>query len=104
MKVLQVTNVDFSLRHFLLPLMRAVRARGHEVVGVSADAVTDQATGVPYYRAEVTIAQDQLSRLGGAALVPGMPVEVFIQTGERSPMAYLLKPLTDYFARALRET
>ena len=55
-------------------------------------------------RAEVTIAQDQLSRLGGAALVPGMPVEVFIQTGERSPMAYLLKPLTDYFARALRET
>lgn len=37
MKVLQVTNVDFSLRHFLLPLMRAARARGHEVVGVSAD-------------------------------------------------------------------
>lgn len=77
---------------------------GGTLVGVSADAVTDQATGVPYYRAEVTIAQDQLSRLGGAALVPGMPVEVFIQTGERSPMAYLLKPLTDYFARALRET
>ena len=37
MKVLQITNVDFSLRHFLLPLMRAARARGHEVVGVSAD-------------------------------------------------------------------
>jgi len=36
-KVLQVTNVDFSLRHFLLPLMREARARGHEVVGVSAD-------------------------------------------------------------------
>ncbi len=37
MKVLEVTNVDFSLRHFLLPLMRGIRARGHEVVGVSAD-------------------------------------------------------------------
>ena len=37
MKVLEVTNVDFSLRHFLLPLMHGIRARGHEVVGVSAD-------------------------------------------------------------------
>jgi glycosyltransferase involved in cell wall biosynthesis len=37
MKVIELTNVDFSLRHFLLPLMRGIRARGHEVVGVSAD-------------------------------------------------------------------
>ena len=37
MKILEITNVDFSLRHFLLPLMRGIRARGHEVVGVSAD-------------------------------------------------------------------
>ena len=37
MKVVQVTNVDFSLRHFLLPLMRGAAARGHEVVGVCAD-------------------------------------------------------------------
>jgi glycosyltransferase involved in cell wall biosynthesis len=37
MKIIEVTNVDFSLRHFLLPLMRGVRARGHEVIGVSAD-------------------------------------------------------------------
>lgn len=36
-KVIEVTNVDFSLRHFLLPLMRAIRARGHEVIGVCAD-------------------------------------------------------------------
>ena len=77
---------------------------GGTLANVSADAVTDQTTGVPYYRAEVTISPEELARLGDAALVPGMPVEVFIQTGERSPMAYLLKPLTDYFARALRET
>jgi glycosyltransferase involved in cell wall biosynthesis len=37
MKILEVTNVDFSLRHFLLPLMRALRARGHDVVGVCAE-------------------------------------------------------------------
>ena len=37
LKVLQVTNVDFSLRHFLLPLMRGIRDRGHQVIGVSAD-------------------------------------------------------------------
>ena len=40
---------------------------------------------------------DQLDKLGGLALVPGMPVEVYIQTGDRSPMAYLMKPLADYF-------
>ncbi|WP_198372908.1 glycosyltransferase family 4 protein [Roseomonas rosulenta] len=37
MKICEITNVDFSLRHFLLPLMRGARARGHEVVGVSAE-------------------------------------------------------------------
>jgi nucleoside-diphosphate-sugar epimerase len=36
-KIIEITNVDFSLRHFLLPLMRGLRARGHEVVGVSAE-------------------------------------------------------------------
>jgi glycosyltransferase involved in cell wall biosynthesis len=37
MKIVEITNVDFSLRHFLLPLMRAIRARGHEVVGACAE-------------------------------------------------------------------
>lgn len=37
LRIIEVTNVDFSLRHFLLPLMRGLRARGHEVVGVCAD-------------------------------------------------------------------
>lgn len=71
---------------------------------VSADALIDETTQMPYYRAEVTIPADQLAKLGDLALIPGMPVEVFIQTGERSPMAYLLQPLTDYFNRAFRES
>lgn len=71
---------------------------------VSADALIDQATHAPYYRAEVTIPPDQLAKLGKLSLVPGMPVEVYVQTGERSPFAYLLKPLSDYFVRAFRES
>lgn len=70
---------------------------------VSPDTLVDQATHIPYYRAEVSIPPEQIAKLKGLELVPGMPVEVYIQTGERSPLAYLLKPLTDYFARAFRE-
>jgi HlyD family secretion protein len=44
------------------------------------------------------------ARLGARALVPGMPVEVYLKTGQRSPLAYLLKPVGDYFARAFRES
>jgi len=40
----------------------------------------------------------------GTVLVPGMPVENFIRTADRSPIAYLVKPLTDYFAKAFRES
>ncbi|WP_347268730.1 HlyD family type I secretion periplasmic adaptor subunit [Paracoccus sp. (in: a-proteobacteria)] len=70
---------------------------------VSADTLVDQATHIPYYRAEVTIPPEQVDKLQGLELVPGMPVEVYVQTGERSPMAYLVKPLSDYFTRAFRE-
>ncbi len=71
---------------------------------VSADAILDEATNTPFYKAEVTIPLEQRDKLGDLALIPGMPVEVYIQTGKRSPAAYLLKPFTDYFARAFRES
>lgn len=70
---------------------------------VSADALVDEATNTPYYRAEVTISPEEIGKLGDLAIIPGMPVEIFIRTGTRSPMAYLLKPLADYFNRAFRE-
>ncbi|MTH63305.1 HlyD family type I secretion periplasmic adaptor subunit [Paracoccus shanxieyensis] len=70
---------------------------------VSPDTLIDQTTHASYYRAEVTIPPEQLAKLGNLALVPGMPVEIYIQTGERSPFAYLIKPLSDYFTRAFRE-
>lgn len=70
---------------------------------VSADSFTDDHTGRSYYRAEVVIKEGQIDLLDDQELVAGMPVEVFIQTGERTPINYLLRPITDYFRRALRE-
>jgi HlyD family type I secretion membrane fusion protein len=69
---------------------------------LSADVITDEATGQNFYRAELMPEEGQVERLG-QTLVPGMPVEAYIHTGERTPLAYLTKPLADYFNRAMRE-
>jgi HlyD family secretion protein len=71
---------------------------------ISADAFTDQATQASYYRAEIMLDEGEIAKLEGQALLPGMPVEAFIQTEAQTPMAYLLKPFTDYFSRAFRES
>ena len=70
---------------------------------VSPDAFHEEQTGRSYYKAEVTLREGELAKLEGQELVAGMPVEVYIQTGERTAVNYLLKPITDYFNRALRE-
>lgn len=74
-----------------------------QVALVSADALTDQATNTTYYRAEISLPTSEVERLGHQ-LLPGMPVEAFIQTRARTPLAYLLKPFTDYFVQAFRES
>lgn len=74
------------------------------VVQVSADAFTDERSGLRYYRAEVELLEGEIDKLAGHDVLPGMPVETFIRTEDRSPLAYLVKPLTDYFNRAFRET
>lgn len=75
-----------------------------QVVQISADSIDDEATGQPYFRAEIILDPGEMEKLPeGTQLVPGMPVDAFINTGERSPMAYLIKPLADYFVRAFRE-
>lgn len=73
------------------------------VITVSADAVLDEKTGISYYEAEVAPIKEELAKLGDQALIPGMPVETYIRTAERSPLNYLTKPFTDYFYRAFRE-
>ena len=69
---------------------------------ISADVFTDEATGLSFYQAELLPNDDELDKLGGQKLLPGMPVEAFIRTTERSPLSYLAKPLTDYFTKAFR--
>ncbi|MBI1170327.1 HlyD family type I secretion periplasmic adaptor subunit [bacterium] len=73
------------------------------LTNISADAITDQGTHQSYYRAEVTLNPGEIARLGDEKLVPGMPVQVYVATGDRTPMAYLLKPFTDYAKMAFRE-
>jgi HlyD family secretion protein len=74
-----------------------------QVSRISADINSDQRTGQSYYIIRISISPDQLTRLGDVKLVPGMPVECFIQTGERTVISYLLKPLRDQLMRTFRE-
>ena len=73
------------------------------VIRVSPDAFTNQATGATYYQAEVLPDEGEIARLGGLVLLPGMPVEAYLRTEDRTPLGYLVKPLADYFNRAFRE-
>lgn len=75
------------------------------VTQISADSFTDEASRVSYYRAEIVLNDGEIDRLPeGVALIPGMPVEAFIRTEDRTPLAYLVKPFADYFAKAFRES
>jgi HlyD family secretion protein len=76
---------------------------GH-ITTVSADALTDQRSQIAYFRAEILLNDGELAKLTQQTLLPGMPVEAFIETGARSPLSYLLKPFTDYFSKAMRES
>jgi HlyD family secretion protein len=72
---------------------------------VSADALEDEALRMSYYRAEIELDEGQHARLPeGTVLIPGMPVESYIRTSSRTPLAYLIKPLSDYFVKAFRES
>jgi membrane fusion protein, type I secretion system len=74
-----------------------------EVVLVSADVTQDAKTGVSYFAVRVAVPDEEVARLKGTTLVPGMPVESFIQTGERTVISYLVKPIRDQVMRAFRE-
>lgn len=76
---------------------------GH-VSTLSADAFTDEGSGVSYYRTEIHLDEGELAKLPkGASLLPGMPATGFIRTEDQTPLAYLIEPLRDYFVKAFRE-
>src|SRR5438270_2587320 len=70
---------------------------------VSPDVTTDQRTGQSYYTIRVSMPAEEVARLGDSKLIPGMPAEAFVQTGDRTMLSYLMKPLHDQFMRAFRE-
>jgi len=73
------------------------------VTRISADATTDQRTGQTYYTIRISMPADEVAKLGEVRLVPGMPVEAFVQTGDRTMISYLIKPLNDQLMRMFRE-
>lgn len=70
---------------------------------VSADRTDDKTNRSAFYRVTVTLDNRELQKLGNLQLRPGMPAETFIQTGQRTMLSYILKPLADQLARAFRE-
>lgn len=74
-----------------------------KVINISADRLTDERTGNTYYQAQIELTPESYAKLSGFELVPGMPAEVFINTGERTVFEYLMQPITNAFARAFIE-
>ncbi len=107
----QVVDIDqihlgqeVTLRFSAFDQRRTPELKG-QVTLISADAFQNENSGLSYYRAEVQLNDGEIDRLPeDMTLIPGMPVEAFVRTADRSPMNYLLKPLADYFAKAFRET
>ena len=74
-----------------------------EVIRISADVTEDPKTGARYYTIRVGVPESEVVRLGGLKLVPGMPVETFMQTQSRTVMSFMVRPLQDQLSRAFRE-
>ena len=73
------------------------------LITVGADRTVDEKTGNPYYKIQAVSTAEGAKLLGNLKIRPGMPVELFIKTGEQSMMTYLLKPIFDRSHSALRE-
>lgn len=79
------------------------RLSGH-VTLVPADVLTDPQSGAACHTARIALDSGEPERLGRRTLLPGMGIDAYLLTGSRTPLAYLLGPLTDYFSRSLRES
>lgn len=73
------------------------------VAKISPQAITDPQTGMNYYSVDLTIPPSEIALLGDVQIVPGMPVEAYLATGDRSVLSYLLSPVTNQMRRAFRE-
>ncbi|WP_410000567.1 HlyD family type I secretion periplasmic adaptor subunit [Mesorhizobium sp. SP-1A] len=89
--------------HLLPYNQRRVPLLKGEVAYVSADRLTDKATGQSYYAATIRITDERVTKTGEIDMVPGMPAQALIETGQSSVAFYLLRPLFDSFNRSFRE-
>jgi len=84
--------------------MRTTPELNGTVSWIAADQTEDQRTGIPFYTVRIAVSDAEVARLRGLKIMPGMPVELFVQTGSRTMLSYLLKPLMDQITRAFRES
>lgn len=82
------------------PTMPEVRGT---VTYVSADLSRDERTNAGFYTVKVNLPEGERRHLDGLTLISGMPVEIFLQTGSRTMLSYLLKPITDQLHRMFNE-
>lgn len=94
----QPAMINFSAVHQrLLPTMTGT------VATVSADRLVDERTGIPFFKARVTIDEASLAILAEQRILPGMPADVVITTGERTALRYVVDPFLDFARHAMRE-
>lgn len=96
------TGQEVALKFPALNQQETPEVRGR-VKFISADLSSDQRSGMSFYTVQVEIDRDGTPGLARQKLVPGMPVEAYLQTGSRTALSYMLKPLTDHMGRAFRE-
>ena len=96
MKVVEVANVDFSLRHFVLPLMRGIRARGHEVVGVAADGALLADVRAEGFRVEPA---PFVRRVSPLAQLRAFRALVALLRRERPDLVHAHMPISGFLAR-----
>lgn len=107
----KVNPLDIDVVHEGLPAQVRLIAYKQRIVPtlpglvtqVSADAVTDDSSKGQFYTARIEVKPEELSRIPGVKLYPGMPIEAVILTGERTLLDYLLRPLLDSFSHSFRE-
>ncbi len=73
------------------------------VTNVSADRLVDEKSGVPYYSVKAKVAPEGMKLISNLQIRPGMPVDLFVKTGERTMMNYLLKPILDHLKMSMTE-
>jgi HlyD family secretion protein len=99
----QVTVGQAAVLRFPAFNQRSTPELNGKISLLASEVSKDQQTGVSYYTARISLENDELKKLGTKHLIAGMPVESYIQTGERTALSYLTKPFTDQVARAFKE-